>query len=272
MHSFKKASYKTLLEEQEEEVKEISCNQSLQVSGNDGIYEVDIVIGTETGPTGVEYIAEGIPDRFELYFDGKKVADSKFVGDALGAYKDTLVNIKNQEFPVFQYNGEKFVQSNRTETISVTSSDIANGGVTEPTKGTGKLRFDKNKASVTTMTLRITGVLGSTAWNVTPICPNGFPAPPPGGGGTTPPPTPPVRQYILTHFPLTYPNLPYLTCSEFEGGLFRDYYSTGTLTYGSVIYTDKGMTQVVPSGVLYTSGTVFEVTEGVITYSYPCFV
>lgn len=257
MKGFKRGIYKF---GEIEELKQISCNASLNVDGREGIYEVEITIGTDTGDTGLRYESFSIPDRFQLFFDGNLVADSKFVGDGLSTYEDDLINMNNKELTVFEYDGTQFVDSGRTETISPTSSDIANGTATEPKTGKGVLKFNKNKAEVTTMKLRVVGALGSTVWNAAPVCPNQFTNPSTGGSTVN------VRTYDLIHFRF----IPDMTCEEFDQGTIRPYYSTGNLVVGTKLYLDTQLTKLMPSGYAYLGKTIYEVHQGEIVDIYPC--
>lgn len=257
MKSFKRAVYKVGLID---ETPQISCNQSLNVDGNEGIYEVEITIGTETGDTGLRYEAFGIPDRFQLFFDGQLVADSKFVGDNLTDYKVDLSTISNKELNVYEYDGSKFINSGRTEIITIGENDIANSSPSELPFGKGQLKFNKNKAEVTVMKLRVIGVLGQTIWNASPVCPNQFPSDSSGGS------LPNVRTYDLISFRF----IPNMACEDFDQGTIRQYYSTGNLVVGTKLYLDSQLTKLMPSGYAYLGRTIYEVQQGEIVDKYPC--
>jgi hypothetical protein len=61
----------------------IPCNGSLTTSGNLGYYEINTDVGTNVGITTITFESQNIPDRFQIYWDEKLVADSLFVGDHL---------------------------------------------------------------------------------------------------------------------------------------------------------------------------------------------
>ena len=252
MKQFKRASYKY---GEIEELNQISCNSALNVDGAEGIYEVEVTIGTEIGSTGLRYESFNIPDRFQLFFDGNLVADSKYVGDNLSSYKTTLLNTTNKVLPIFKYDGTTFIDSGLTDTISITNSDIASGIPSEPTAGKGEIKFNKTKANVTVMKLRVTGVLGGTLWNAAPLCPT-------------------VINTVVSRYK-TYDLIyhSYITtsvCEELEQGIMGQYYSRENLVVGTKLYTDKQLTKLMPSGYAFLGKTIYEVNQGVIIDIYPC--
>lgn len=151
----------------------VPCSGSVTAGGATGIYEAIVNVGTDIGFTGIKYDAQGVPDRFEIYYDDVKVADSKFVGDSLDAGPPVsyagLLGTKNG-FHIFNYNGTTFDDTGNIEPdFDVVQSDIADN-VTEPIDGNGTLLFNKTTASPTTIKIRVTGTSG-TAWNFNGICP-----------------------------------------------------------------------------------------------------
>lgn len=150
----------------------ISCGDSLTVNGNVGIYEVMLNFGTETGYAGIRYNAQTVPDRFELFWNGNKVADSKYVGNGLTGTPPGYAGLLGDfTLNVFEYDGSAFVDTGNDENITVTQDDIANG-TTEPTAGVGLIYFLKNTPLPANVLLRVTGPVGGTAWGITNIiCP-----------------------------------------------------------------------------------------------------
>lgn len=256
MKSFKRAIYKTGLIEE----PEVSCNDTLNVNGAEGIYEVDITIGTDIGITGLRYEAFNVPDRFQLFFDEVKVADSKYVGD-INMYGDQLDGL-SKTLPIFKYDGTSFVDSGLTEVVTITPTDIANGSTSEPTSGKGELKFDKTEGNVVTMKLRVIGVLGGTLWNAAPVCPNQFTA---SSSSTTTPTS--LKVYDMVY----YAFISAMACEDLDfGGNTEKFYSTGYLAVGTKMFTNTQLTQKVPTGYLYLGRTIYEIDEGVIVDIYPC--
>jgi len=169
-------------------VPSLPCGGSLSASGSDGVYIVEAQLGSETGEVVVEFDSANIPDRFELIYDGQVVADSLFVGDSLPStnLEDDIINAFTLDR--FVYNGSAFDLDGQ-ESVNFTSADIAVSDGTETRasgNGTGqigvvanfpestslasngevKLTFNKTQPSPSTLTIRVTGVSGSTAWNI----------------------------------------------------------------------------------------------------------
>lgn len=150
--------------------KAVPCTGDINANGGTGIYELQVSIGTALGLAGVKYNAQGVPDRFQIIYDGNIVADSLFVGDSLtGTPPNYSGLIGSHNLAIFEYNGTAFVNTGNTEVINVTLSDISDR-VNEPTNGNGTILFEKTTAEPSVMTIRATGVSG-TAWNLSGICP-----------------------------------------------------------------------------------------------------
>lgn len=177
---------------------QIECSDTLSASGSEGIYELELELGTDTGIVTVQFDSASIPDRFEIEWDGAVVADSLFVGDGLPTFPAyTSEILAAQSLPVYEFDGANFIQSTTepTRAVSFTSADIAVSDGTETrdgAPGTGqigvvpyypsatalasdgnvKLQFYKNTAYPTKATIRMTGVNTSTAWYIQGIeCP-----------------------------------------------------------------------------------------------------
>lgn len=151
----------------------VPCSGSIAAGGTTGVYETVINVGTDTGLTGIKYDAQSVPDRFEIYYDNIKVADSKYVGDGLApgppvSYSGLLG--PKTGFHIFSYNGSTFVDTGNIEPdFTVVQDDIANN-ITEPTDGNGTLLFNKASSTPTTIKIRVTGTSG-TAWTFNGVCP-----------------------------------------------------------------------------------------------------
>lgn len=152
----------------------IPCGGTVAVSGTQGIYQVNLQVGSATGYTGIRYNAQGIPDRFQLYYNNVLVADSKYVGDLLTGTPPSYPELLGtKSLQVREYNGTTFINTGETRNIIITQDDIANG-TTEPTAGSGLIYFNKVTVNPTTVQLVVTGPISSTAWslqNPGVICP-----------------------------------------------------------------------------------------------------
>lgn len=158
---------------------EIYCYNIVEFEGEKGIYLADIYIGEATGTFSLDYDSFSIPDRFQLFYNGNLVDDSKYVGNLSTAQTNALLNsgqphLLNQY--IYQYvNGElTFTDSGTDQSILITNSDIANGSPSEPTSGQGTLTFTKNTSFPYTVQLVVTGPLGATEWDIRDLfCPTG---------------------------------------------------------------------------------------------------
>ena len=177
---------------------QIECSDTLSASGSEGIYEIELELGTDTGIATIQFDSLGIPDRFEILWDGSVVADSLFVGDDLPDTTNENLIINADSLPVYRYNGTSFSQSTTepTRNVNFTSAHISNSSTARPTSGDGsignqlgvvggfptgtplasdgnvKLEFNKDTAYPTKATIRVTGVNTGTAWNIQGVeCP-----------------------------------------------------------------------------------------------------
>lgn len=152
----------------------VPCTGSITATGGAGVYEAIINVGTAIGYTGIKYNSFGVPDRFEIYYDDIKVADSKYIGDGIAPGPPTsysgLLGVKTG-LSIFSYNGTSFIDTGNIEPdFTVIQSDIADN-ITEAIDGNGILLFNKTTATPTTIKIRITGGTMSTGWDFSGICP-----------------------------------------------------------------------------------------------------
>lgn len=121
----------------------VGCDQSFAYSGNAGTFEFQIDFGSEIGQAGINYDAFGIPDKFEIEWNGQKYS-SGYVG--LNSYDQKLIN------------------------LGIPQSEIK---TTAENSGQGSLMFNKTAATPASAIVRVYAPLGSTSWNIAGICPNG---------------------------------------------------------------------------------------------------
>ena len=157
-----------------QEVNVIPCDATLSTSGSRGVYEIELNLGEETGIVTLDYNAQGVPDRFEVIYNGNVVADSKYVGNDLSGTPPTYAGLiaNHEDLPVNQYDGTQFNLTGELRDINITQSDIADGSANEPTAGAGTIFFNKATAQPTNVLIRVTGPTGGTAWNINSLsCP-----------------------------------------------------------------------------------------------------
>jgi len=118
----------------------IDCDDSFSFSGQSGTFEFDIEFGTDIGQAGINYNAFGVPDRFELEWNGQ-IITSGYVGN-----QNSDQQLLNLGIPPSEIN------------------------TATPSNGAGSLMFTKNQAFPTTATVRVTAPLSGTGWNVDGVC------------------------------------------------------------------------------------------------------
>lgn len=121
----------------------IGCNESFAFSGEAGVFEFIIDFGSDVGEAGIDYDAFGVPDKFEIEWNGN-IISSGYVG--LNSFDQQLIN------------------------LGINPSEIKTDN---PTSGQGSLLFIKDQASPNIAIVRVTAPLGGTAWNIAGICPDG---------------------------------------------------------------------------------------------------
>jgi hypothetical protein len=178
---------------------EVGCNSTLNVSQNQGYFEIPIDVGNSTGNVTLTLNAVSQPDRFQIYWDGNLVADSLFVGDGLTTnysyYENEILSASLLNH--YLYNGTSFDLVG-TESVSFTTADIANlgpyrvsgsygnqigvvanypsGGSVPASDGNVKLRFNKTTSTPTTITLIVYGPGSNTQWYLNQVeCPTALP-------------------------------------------------------------------------------------------------
>jgi hypothetical protein len=168
----------------------VPCGGSISFSGNVGIYYAyAIVVGTQTGTITAQFDSFDVPDRFQLYWNGILQADSLYVGDNLysGNYDISLVNNSPYSLTKYEYGASGFTNTGNTETVTVTSNDLAPSVGTRSNGSNGnqigvvanypssaasafngqvQLSFNKNLASPTTITIIATGPISGTGWDL----------------------------------------------------------------------------------------------------------
>lgn len=201
MWSFKQNIYKTV----NDTLIPIACGGGgITFSGDEGIYERDILLGTDLGFMTIDFNAQGRADRIEILYDGVVVADSLFVGDVLlgGSILQTpaeaILEINTvATLPRKIWNGVGYDVVNPTFPVDFTDNDIADaslfrstgdnlslGGVdsslgvqpynfgsqtpiaNSAADGHVRIGFNKTTALPSIATLRITGVNSGTVWDI----------------------------------------------------------------------------------------------------------
>lgn len=121
----------------------INCGNQANYTGGEAFpYEQVIVFGNATGTVTMNFDAIGIPDRFQVFYNGTMVIDTGYRGD--GGYQTELNTALQQRWQ-------------QPQTIQ--------GGAS------GSVTFSKNQADVTTCLVKVYAPLANTEWNFTMSCP-----------------------------------------------------------------------------------------------------
>lgn len=119
----------------------IGCNDTFSFSGNNGEFEFEIDFGTDIGQAGINYDAFGVPDKFDIEWNGQFFT-SGYVGS--NSSDQQLLN------------------------LGVPPSEINTGN---PSTGNGFLLFNKDQATPTKALVRVTAPFSGTGWNISGVCP-----------------------------------------------------------------------------------------------------
>lgn len=156
----------------------IACDELTSIAGNEGVFIINMELGTDIGIVNLDYNAIGVPDRFQIEWDGNIVADSKYVGNNLGGNPPDntgtggpLVGTTFSNIPEYEYDGNQMVLTGNNLTFTVQQSDVADGTASEPIAGIGTISFAKTSALPSTARIIIYAPLGGTAFSVEPNCP-----------------------------------------------------------------------------------------------------
>jgi hypothetical protein len=176
----------------------ISCGGNLTAAGTAGLYEVSAIVGTATGDVTVTLDSAGVPDRFQIIWNGNIVADSLFVGDSLpdSAMENEIINVTTLN--KFLYDGTTSTfTSNGSTSVDFSAADISNSSGNSGTlrnvgsvgnqigvvpnfpsasakasDGNIKLRFNKTTALPVDIKIISIGVSSNTAWQLISLeCP-----------------------------------------------------------------------------------------------------
>lgn len=145
----------------------IPCGAPISYAGLSGIFIINVTLGTDLGIAGLVHDAQSVPDRFQIFFDGNLVADSKYVGDGLTGnppnYLGNFVGNVYNNVPEFYWDGTQFVANGNTQNLTILQEDVAEFGLTD---GNGSISFDKQLAAPGVMTIYVFAPLGGTAWTI----------------------------------------------------------------------------------------------------------
>lgn len=149
----------------------IPCDEAVSFNGNRGVFIYDVRIGTDPGLVELTYNAQGVPDRFQIFYENNLVADSLYVGNGLtGNPPDFsfMVGTTYNNVPELVWNGSIFSPNGNTRNITIQQSDVAPFG---QTAGAGTISFYKSTAT-DIMTVVVSAPLIGTLWGANAQCPD----------------------------------------------------------------------------------------------------
>lgn len=134
------------LTREESDIELINCGDSYSFKGEKGVHEVAIDFGSDIGSTGIDYDAKGVPNKFDIVYDGQTFSTG-WVG--------------HSDYDQYLLSG------------GVPQSEINTG---DPSTAQGQLRFTKNAASPKIAILRVHGLSGELGtppneWSALSVCP-----------------------------------------------------------------------------------------------------
>lgn len=185
----------------------VECGGSLSTAGNQGYYEVNAVVGSDTGTVEVTFNSSSVPDRFQIFWDNNLVADSLFVGDDLSsdggtygrnAFITQLSSVTSLNKFIYvgtggNAPGNTAWNTNGTINVSYNASSVASNDNNRSSGSIGnqlnvvanypssgalssdgdvKLSFNKTASTPTNIKIVVIGVDSTTGWSITNlVCP-----------------------------------------------------------------------------------------------------
>jgi hypothetical protein len=114
----------------------IECEETLNISGAKGYYEVGVEVGLGIGPVTIRLESYNVPDMFQLSWNGQIVANSLFVGDGLpGTYPQRYKQVTQLQH--YLWNGTDF-DNIGIKQVNFTDDDFPNCSDTRADANKGK--------------------------------------------------------------------------------------------------------------------------------------
>tara|TARA_R100000935_G_C2821900_1_gene160215 strand:- start:475 stop:1653 length:1179 start_codon:yes stop_codon:yes gene_type:complete len=161
----------------------VPCGTNLSESGNQGVYQVDLEVGTTTGAVIVTFNPAGIPDGFRAVYNGQTynelsspvdgyhastvATNYTFIGDTkddCGIAGTTYPNLVVKTFVV----GQGFQNTGTTQSLSVGAGDVS---LSSSPPGICKAVIPKPNASPSLMDFSFVGPCSGTAFSLDIACP-----------------------------------------------------------------------------------------------------
>ena len=153
------------------------CGGTINTSGTQGVYNIEVSLGSAVGAVVIRFDPAGIPDGLFVTYNGTTYTEvvSETHGFLAGGYLGLSTSSCVSGLPLpapytlnqFEYSGGSFVATGLTEDIIVT--DLSSLTPTRPNSCV--LVLPKLTATPDIMSIKVVGFCASTAWNIEIDCP-----------------------------------------------------------------------------------------------------
>ena len=162
------------------------CGGAISASGNQGVYYLDIDLGTDVGAVVISFDPYSVPDGIQATFNSVvynglsspsfgwlqgSAGLPTYIGDS--GSNCGLPESSPLDLPVFNYEGGAFVNAGVSEVVNVLAGqlDFTSGG-----PGNSKMVIAKTAPTPSILSLKMIGPCSGTAFNISVACPAGLTA------------------------------------------------------------------------------------------------
>jgi hypothetical protein len=161
----------------------VACGEAISLSGNEGVYYLNVNLGSSTGAVIIEFNPFGIPDGVIALFDSvtyNGLSSPSFgwlqgtaglptyIGSSSAGCSSGLVAGSPYTLDEFQYNGTIFAPLGTTESVSIAAGQLE---LTASGPGNCIMVIPKTAASPSTLNLTFIGPCSGTAFTMSVACP-----------------------------------------------------------------------------------------------------
>jgi len=162
------------------------CGGAISASGQQGVYYLDIDLGTDVGAVEISFDPYSVPDGIQAVFNSVtynglsspafgwlqgSAGLATYIGDS--ANNCGLPPVGTLDLDVFNYEGGSFVPSGETEAVSILAGQL---DLTTGAPGSSRMVIAKTAPTPSILSLKMIGPCSGTAFNVAVACPAGLTA------------------------------------------------------------------------------------------------
>lgn len=160
----------------------ISCSEAVEISGSDGIYMLDVELGTATGATIVTFSPSNTPDGIKVVYDGLTYNALSSPVDGYHAAPTNLVTyVGNDVFDCglvsgspyilteYEYSGMAFNPTGNTPTVSISAPQVSLTSGADPLGCI--MVIPKPNSTPSSISIQMYGVCSGSTYNVSVACP-----------------------------------------------------------------------------------------------------